>query len=146
MADSSAAHWYPTAAYLYTLHLDAPALAWEYLRRHPDYRLDWLRCHRRPQAAQVAAHRWRRWPWLQGRAQGKAGPPSPPLCDHGDSPCPARPRTPARTTLPAHGHQHAQALHTGQGKTGQVAVADALRVLHALGGEIHITGLPEAGV
>jgi tRNA threonylcarbamoyladenosine biosynthesis protein TsaB len=25
------------------------------------------------------------------------------------------------------------ALHTGQGKTGQVAVADALRVLHALG-------------
>jgi hypothetical protein len=33
-------------------------LAWEYLRRHPDYRLDWLRHHRRPQAAQQAAHRW----------------------------------------------------------------------------------------
>ena len=53
-----AVHWYPTAAYLYVLWLDALALAWEYLRRHPDYRLDWLRHHRRPQAAQDAAHRW----------------------------------------------------------------------------------------
>ena len=52
------AHWYPTAAYLYVLWLDALALAWEYLRRHPDYRFDWLRHHRRPQAAQDAAHRW----------------------------------------------------------------------------------------
>ncbi|BAP44817.1 hypothetical protein N792_06975 [Lysobacter concretionis Ko07 = DSM 16239] len=52
------AHWYPTAAYLYVFWLDALALAWEYLRRHPDYRLDWLRCHHRPQAAQEAAHRW----------------------------------------------------------------------------------------
>ena len=52
------AHWYPTAAYLYVLWLDALALAWEYLRRHPDYRLDWLRHHRRPQSAQQAAHRW----------------------------------------------------------------------------------------
>jgi len=52
------AHWYPTAAYLYILWLDALALAWEYLRRHPDYRLDWLRHHRRTQAAQQAAHRW----------------------------------------------------------------------------------------
>ncbi|MCH4579943.1 DUF2285 domain-containing protein [Achromobacter xylosoxidans] len=47
-------HWYPTAAYLYTLHLDGPALAWEYLRRNPDYRHDWLRRRRRPDAA----HRW----------------------------------------------------------------------------------------
>ena len=52
------AHWYPTAAYLYILWLDALALAWEYLRRHPDYRLDWLRHHRHSQAAQFAAHRW----------------------------------------------------------------------------------------
>ena len=52
------AHWYPTAAYLYVLWPDALALAWEYLRRHPDYRLDWLRHHRRPQAEQQAAHRW----------------------------------------------------------------------------------------
>ena len=55
------AHWYPTAAYLYILWLDALALAWEYLRRHPDYRLDWLRRHRRHHihpAAASAAHRW----------------------------------------------------------------------------------------
>mgnify|MGYP001262274489 CR=1 FL=1 len=49
-----AAHWYPTAAYLYVLWLDALALAWEYVRRHPDYRLHWMRRARRPDAA----HRW----------------------------------------------------------------------------------------
>ncbi|EBJ2702463.1 DUF2285 domain-containing protein [Salmonella enterica subsp. enterica serovar Infantis] len=54
MADRSADSWYPTAAYLYVLHLDAPALAWEYLRRHSDYRRDWLR-HRNRQGA---AHAW----------------------------------------------------------------------------------------
>jgi hypothetical protein len=43
MAESNAVHWYPTAAYLYVLHLDGPALAWEYLRRNPAYRHDWLR-------------------------------------------------------------------------------------------------------
>jgi hypothetical protein len=49
MADSSAVHWHPSAAYLYVLHLDGPALAWEYLRRNPEYRRDW-QCHgRRPQ-------------------------------------------------------------------------------------------------
>lgn len=48
------AHWYPTAAYLYVLWLDALALAWEYLRRHPDYRFDWLRRARRHDAA----YRW----------------------------------------------------------------------------------------
>ncbi|MED5500653.1 MAG: DUF2285 domain-containing protein [Pseudomonadota bacterium] len=51
MADRIAASWYPTAAYLYILHLDGPALAWEYLRRHPDYRQDWLRRRRRSNAA-----------------------------------------------------------------------------------------------
>lgn len=29
------------AAYLYVLTLDPPDLAWEYLRRRPDYRTDW---------------------------------------------------------------------------------------------------------
>jgi len=53
MADRSAEPWYPTAAYLYVLHLDGPALAWEYLRRNPDYRRDWLRHRRRPEAAQA---------------------------------------------------------------------------------------------
>ena len=51
MVDRSAEHWYPTAAYLYVLHLDDLGTAWEYLRRNPDYRLDWLRHHRRPKAA-----------------------------------------------------------------------------------------------
>ena len=58
MADRGTEPWYPTAAYLYVLHLDGPALAWEYLRRNPDYRLDWLRRGRRPQPAHQAAHRW----------------------------------------------------------------------------------------
>ena len=61
MVDRAAESWYPTAAYLYVLHLDSLALAWEYLRRHPDYRLDWLRRHRRRAshpAAEPAAHRW----------------------------------------------------------------------------------------
>ena len=48
MANSSAVHWHPSAAYLYVLHLDGPALAWEYLRRNPEYR-------RHPQ---YAALRW----------------------------------------------------------------------------------------
>jgi len=54
MAERSNEAWYPTAAYLYVLHLDGPALAWEYLRRHPDYRRDWLRRRRQP----AAAHAW----------------------------------------------------------------------------------------
>lgn len=54
MTDRSAEPWYPTAAYLYVLHLDDLALAWEYLRRHPDYRRDWL--HRRHQPE--TAHTW----------------------------------------------------------------------------------------
>ncbi|NKI70251.1 DUF2285 domain-containing protein [Collimonas pratensis] len=54
MAESSSDHWHPGAAYLYVLHLDGPALAWEYLRRDPDYRRDWL--HRRPHPD--AAQRW----------------------------------------------------------------------------------------
>jgi len=54
MVDRSAGQWHPTAAYLYVLHLDSLALAWEYLRRNPDYRHDWLRRHRQSEAA----HRW----------------------------------------------------------------------------------------
>jgi hypothetical protein len=38
-----ATNWHPAAAYLYVLHLDGPALAWEYLRRNPNYRFDWHR-------------------------------------------------------------------------------------------------------
>lgn len=55
MTDSYHARWRPGAAYLYVLHLDGPALAWEYLRRHSDYRRDWLRHHGR---ASSVAQRW----------------------------------------------------------------------------------------
>ncbi|KAB2309780.1 DUF2285 domain-containing protein [Betaproteobacteria bacterium SCN2] len=55
MADSSAVHWHPSAAYLYVLHLDGPALAWEYLRRNPEYRHAWKHHRHRPQHA---ALRW----------------------------------------------------------------------------------------
>lgn len=33
----------PTAAYLYLLSIDAPGLAWEYLRRNDGYVADWAR-------------------------------------------------------------------------------------------------------
>src|SRR5450631_884824 len=33
--------WRASAAYVYVLLLDGPSLAWEYLRRNPDYRRDW---------------------------------------------------------------------------------------------------------
>lgn len=45
MTVASSAPWCPSAAYLYVLHLDNAALAWEYLRRHPDYRHDWAHRH-----------------------------------------------------------------------------------------------------
>ncbi len=54
MAEASSDHWHPSAAYLYALHLDGPALAWEYLRRDPDYRRDWLR----RRLDQETAQRW----------------------------------------------------------------------------------------
>lgn len=68
MADRCAESWYPTAAYLYILHLDGSALAWEYLHRHPDYRRDWLRRRRRSDAAQRSAGGcacWKTRPWMR---------------------------------------------------------------------------------
>jgi hypothetical protein len=50
VADLSAP-WRAAAAYLYTLDLDAPALAWEYLRRNPAYRASWLGGRSRAEAA-----------------------------------------------------------------------------------------------
>ncbi len=52
MADPPVVARFPAAAYLYVLHLDSPALAWEYLRRHPGYRADWQRRLRRSTTAQ----------------------------------------------------------------------------------------------
>jgi len=52
MAHSTqAAPWQATAAYLYVLRLDAMDLAWEYLRRHPDYQACWRRADRRAASA-----------------------------------------------------------------------------------------------
>jgi len=58
--DLPSAPWGVSAAYLYVLDLDDVGIAWEYLRRHPDYCSDWalrqrvvsfarwgLRCRRR---------------------------------------------------------------------------------------------------
>jgi hypothetical protein len=66
MTDRSAEHWYPTAAYLYVLHLDGPALAWEYLRRSRLPR-DWLRRRRRPDTAQALGLRLLEDPALDAR-------------------------------------------------------------------------------
>lgn len=55
MTDPQRDAWHPSAAYLYVLHLDGAALAWEYLRRHPDYRRDWR--HQRGRVG-IAARRW----------------------------------------------------------------------------------------
>lgn len=49
----AAGAWRAGAAYLYTLDLDAPDLAWEYLRRHPQYRTDWI-----SGAARAGPERW----------------------------------------------------------------------------------------
>src|SRR3546814_13314924 len=95
MAEPSAEHWYPTAACLYTLHLDGPALAWEYLRRNPDYRRNWLRRRRRPQAAQRWGLRLLADPDLDSRDAHRVGLP-----DH-DGVNQTAPRAEPRQTPPA---------------------------------------------
>jgi hypothetical protein len=45
--------WSAAAAYLYTLDLDSSELAWEYLRRHPQYQAEWSTA-----AARAAPERW----------------------------------------------------------------------------------------
>lgn len=47
--------WRPTAAYLYLLHLDPIGLAWEYLRRNPEYRSEWIEGER---ASVRESERW----------------------------------------------------------------------------------------
>lgn len=53
------APWGVSAAYLYVLDLDDSGVAWEYLRRHPDYRSDWVRRKRVVSFARWGL-RWRR--------------------------------------------------------------------------------------
>lgn len=67
MAEASPDRWHPSAAYLYVLHLDGPALAWEYLRRAPGYRRDWLRNRRDLDAAQYWGLRLLEDPGLDAR-------------------------------------------------------------------------------
>lgn len=59
MATSSSVHfpsaWWATAAYLWILRCDRPALAWEYLRRNPDYRQE---CPEGIESGVGAARRW----------------------------------------------------------------------------------------
>ncbi len=41
--------WHLTARYIYTLSLDGPGLAWEYLRRNRNYQSDWLQRQQHPE-------------------------------------------------------------------------------------------------
>lgn len=52
---ASTAGWLSPAAYLYALYLDGPALAWEYLRRNPDYLCDWENGHEHSSDRTLAA-------------------------------------------------------------------------------------------
>ncbi|MGK0129852.1 DUF2285 domain-containing protein [Pseudomonas aeruginosa] len=82
MADRNAEQWYPTGAYLYVLHLDDLALAWEYLRRNPEYRRDWRDRQRRPEAAQRWGLRLLEDPRLDARDAHPAWFPDPPELIH----------------------------------------------------------------
>lgn len=82
MADHNAEQWYPTAAYLYVLHLDDLALAWEYLRRNPEYRRDWRDRQRRPEAAQRWGLRQLEDPHLDARDAHPAWFPDHPELIH----------------------------------------------------------------
>lgn len=53
--------WGVSAAYLYILDLDGAGLAWEYLRRHSQYRAAWV-ARRRTACFERWGLRWRRRP------------------------------------------------------------------------------------
>jgi hypothetical protein len=50
--------WRCSAAYLYVMTLPGELLAWEYLRRNPEYLLDWHRGQSRPFSSKEQARRW----------------------------------------------------------------------------------------
>ncbi len=104
MADRSTDSWYPTAAYLYALHLDGPALAWEYLRRHPDYRRDWLRRRRRPEAAHAWGLRLLEDPALDARDAHPAWFPDGVIQLHPDADPPPEAHTFELWRIPGHKH------------------------------------------
>lgn len=72
------AAWHPAAAYFYVLYLDGPSLAWEYLRRNPQYRCDWRERRRRPQQAQRWGLRLLENPDLDARDAHPDWCPDPP--------------------------------------------------------------------
>src|SRR5437868_2064966 len=57
--------WQAGAAYLYVLLLDGASLAWEYLRRNPDYRRDWYTAAVDPVSA-AGPHAARQWQVVRG--------------------------------------------------------------------------------
>jgi Family of unknown function (DUF6499) len=71
-ADLSAP-WRAAAAYLYTLDLDGPALAWEYLRRHTGYQAHWHSGQHRASA--------RRWGLQSSRRPAARRAPGTPALD-----------------------------------------------------------------
>ena len=74
-ADFSAP-WRAAAAYLYTLDLDGPALAWEYLRRHAGYQADWFSGQRRASRGSVS-----NWGLQSSRGPTARCSPGPPALD-----------------------------------------------------------------
>lgn len=113
MADRSAEPWYATAAYLYVLHLDELALAWCYLRRHPDYRWDWLRRHRHAETAQRWGLRMLESPDLDARDAHPAWLPGHAAVVqlHSDADPPWNATVFAFWRIPGHKHL----LHDGKG-------------------------------
>lgn len=72
MAQAQSAHaWQLTARYLYLLHLDGPALAWEYLRRNPDYQTDYAAHAQRRRHASPNPLRWGLTAWEDPRGDAR---------------------------------------------------------------------------
>ena len=74
----SGEHWHPGAAYLYVLHLDGPALAWEYLRRHPTTGVTGRPAVVMPMRQHTGGCAcWKILPWMHGRRNRSGVPITP---------------------------------------------------------------------
>ena len=73
----SSAPWRAAAAYFYTMDLDGPALAWEYLRRHAGYRADWLSGKRSTSRCSAS-----NWGLKSSRRPSTRCPPGTPALDY----------------------------------------------------------------
>lgn len=81
LADLSAP-WRAAAAYLYTLDLDGPALAWEYLRRHAGYQGDWVNGQLSGQGSGQGRTSASHWGLQSSRRPATRCPPGTPTLDH----------------------------------------------------------------